>query len=64
MDFEIHEYVHMNENMGELMLKEIWRLAEDQVSFCYPGSAECEISVTSKQISITFLLKMVGRIKA
>lgn len=31
LDFEIHEFVHMDENMGELMLKEIWRLAKEQV---------------------------------
>lgn len=48
-----HELVHMDENMSETMLKEIWMLVEEQVNVCFSEDEECEISVTSKEVKIT-----------
>ena len=50
---KVHELVHMDENMSETMLKEIWMSVEEQVNICFSEDEECEISVTSKEVNIT-----------
>ena len=50
---QAYEYVNMDEEINESMLEEIWGLVEKQAVSSVSEGDECEITITSKEVTIT-----------